>query len=74
MREDKRKRLTSKGWKVGGTAEFLGLSAKEDAQIEVTIALTQSRTARQATTSRPIRTIQGRHPVPVRGSSKTNRR
>jgi DNA-binding XRE family transcriptional regulator len=39
MREDKRKRLESKGWKVGGTAEFLGLTPEEEAYIEIRLRL-----------------------------------
>jgi DNA-binding XRE family transcriptional regulator len=39
MRDAKRKRLESKGWKVGSTAEFLGLSADEAAYIELRLRL-----------------------------------
>ena len=39
MREDKRKRLEAKGWKVGGTKEFLELSAEEAAYIELKLKL-----------------------------------
>jgi DNA-binding XRE family transcriptional regulator len=39
MREDKRKRLEAKGWKVGGTTEFLDLSAEEAAYIELKLKL-----------------------------------
>jgi DNA-binding XRE family transcriptional regulator len=39
MREDKRKRLASKGWKVGSTAEFLGLTPEEEAYIEIRLRL-----------------------------------
>jgi len=39
MDNSKRKRLESKGWKVGTTAEFLNLSDDEEAYIEMKIAL-----------------------------------
>jgi hypothetical protein len=34
MGEEKRKRLESKGWRVGSTREFLDLSPDEEAYIE----------------------------------------
>jgi len=39
MREDKRKRLESKGWKVGSVAEFLDLSPDEVAFVELKLRL-----------------------------------
>jgi predicted transcriptional regulator len=39
MREDKRRRLEAKGWKVGTTREFLGLSAEEAASSELKVRL-----------------------------------
>ena len=39
MREEKKRRLEAKGWKVGGTKEFLGLSAEEAAYIELKLKL-----------------------------------
>lgn len=39
MRDDKRKRLEAKGWKVGDTREFLGLSRAEDAYVELRVCL-----------------------------------
>src|ERR1043166_10147891 len=39
MREDKRKRLEAKGWKVGSTSEFLGLSKEEREYIEIRLRL-----------------------------------
>lgn len=39
MREGKKKRLESKGWKIGDAEEFLGLSAEESAYIEVKLRL-----------------------------------
>ena len=35
MRESKKRRLESKGWRVGTTAEFLDLSPEESAYIEL---------------------------------------
>jgi ribosome-binding protein aMBF1 (putative translation factor) len=35
MREEKRRRLEARGWKVGGPREFLGLSTEEEAYIEL---------------------------------------
>jgi DNA-binding XRE family transcriptional regulator len=39
MRESKRKRLESTGWRVGSTAEFLNLSPEEAAYVELKIKL-----------------------------------
>ena len=39
MREEKRRRLEAKGWKVGTTQEFLRLSAEEAAYIELKVRL-----------------------------------
>ena len=39
MREEKRKRLESKGWRVGSTREFLGLSADEEVYVELRLRL-----------------------------------
>jgi len=39
MRESKRKRLTATGWKIGSTADFLGLSPEETAYIELKLRL-----------------------------------
>ena len=39
MREQKRKRLEQKGWKVGGVKEFLKLSPEEAAYIELKLKL-----------------------------------
>ena len=41
MNPDKRKRLEAKGWKVGNTEEFLGLSPQESSYIEVKLALSK---------------------------------
>ncbi len=39
MREEKRKRLESKGWRVGSTREFLDLSPDEESYIELRLRL-----------------------------------
>jgi transcriptional regulator with XRE-family HTH domain len=39
MRDAKRKRLEAKGWKVGSTEDFLGLSPQESAFIELKLRL-----------------------------------
>ena len=39
MRDEKRKRLEAKGWKVGGVKEFLNLSPEESAYIELRLKL-----------------------------------
>jgi predicted transcriptional regulator len=41
MRETKKRRLTSKGWKVGTTAEFLQLTQEESAYIEIKLQLAE---------------------------------
>jgi DNA-binding XRE family transcriptional regulator len=42
MREEKRRRLEAKGWKVGTTGEFLGLSNEEVAYVELKLRLAES--------------------------------
>jgi len=42
MRETKKKRLESKGWRVGSAKEFLQLSADEVAYIELKVQLAES--------------------------------
>lgn len=39
MREDKRRRLEAKGWKLGTAQEFLQLSAEEAAYVELKVRL-----------------------------------
>jgi DNA-binding XRE family transcriptional regulator len=39
MREQKKQRLEARGWKVGTTTELLGLSAEEEAYIEIRLRL-----------------------------------
>ncbi len=42
MKADKRKRLESKGWKVGSLKDFLSLSPEEAAYIELKLSLSNS--------------------------------
>jgi len=41
MREQKKKRLEAKGWKVGTTREFLDLSPDEEAYVEMRLRLAE---------------------------------
>ena len=41
MRSTKKKRLESKGWKVGSVKDFLGLSSEEEAYIEIKLRLAE---------------------------------
>ena len=47
MKTSKRKKLESAGWKVGSTAEFLGLSEAEDVLISMKLALARNLKARR---------------------------
>ena len=47
MRENKRKRLETKGWKVGTTKEFLGLTRDEETFIELRLKLAEGLKARR---------------------------
>jgi len=62
MREDKRKRLAAKGWTVGSTAEFLGLTAEEEAYIEIRLRLADGlkrrRTRRRVTQVALAKTVK----------------
>ena len=42
MREEKRKKLEAKGWKIGGVKELLRLSDDEEAYIELKLKLARS--------------------------------
>ena len=42
MKQAKRRKLVAKGWKVGTTAEFLGLTPEEQAFIEMKLSLSRS--------------------------------
>jgi ribosome-binding protein aMBF1 (putative translation factor) len=41
MRSAKKKRLESKGWKLGSAKDFLGLSSEEEAYIEIKLRLAE---------------------------------
>jgi len=47
MKESKRKKLESAGWKVGSASEFLGLSAEEDVLVAMKLALAANLKARR---------------------------
>ena len=42
MKTAKRKRLEEKGWKIGSSTEFLGLSSEEAAYVELKLALSRN--------------------------------
>jgi hypothetical protein len=42
MHSNKRKRLEAKGWKIGDSKEFLGLSPEEEAYVEIKLRLSES--------------------------------
>lgn len=48
MRESKRKRLEARGWRVGSTTEFLGLTPEEEAYIEIRLRLADGLKRRRA--------------------------
>lgn len=62
MREDKRRRLESKGWKVGSASEFLDLSPEEDAYVELRLRLAEGlkrrRMQRKLTQTEVARTVR----------------
>lgn len=67
MRDGKRKKLEAKGWRIGTTKEFLGLSDEEAAYIELKIRLAQSlrerrrnRRLKQAELARLVKSSQSR--------------
>lgn len=67
MRDDKKRRLEAKGWRVGGAKEFLELSAEESAYIELKLKLAdglrqcrQRRRLTQVELARRVRSSQSR--------------
>ena len=67
MDRTKRKRLESKGWKVGDAAEFLALSPEEAAYVELKLSFSRNLKARrekkqftQAQLARMIKSSQSR--------------
>ncbi len=47
MRQSKRQKLESKGWKIGGAKDFLGVTADEAAYIELRLKLAEGLKARR---------------------------
>ncbi|MBI3629943.1 MAG: XRE family transcriptional regulator [Candidatus Rokubacteria bacterium] len=47
MREEKKRRLEAKGWKIGSARDFLGLTDEEAAYIEMKLRLAASLRARR---------------------------
>lgn len=41
MREEKKKRLEARGWRVGNATEFLGLAPEEEAYIDIKLRLAE---------------------------------
>ncbi len=67
MREEKRKRLVAKGWRIGSPAEFLGLTAEEAAYVELKLKLAdglrkrrRQRRLTQVELARKVRSSQSR--------------
>ena len=67
MRESKKRRLASKGWKTGTTAEFLQLSPQEAAYVEIKLELAeklrqqrQKRKMSQSQLAKMVRSSQSR--------------
>jgi ribosome-binding protein aMBF1 (putative translation factor) len=50
MRQSKRKRLESKGWKVGDASDFLGLNKDEEAIVELRMKLADGLKSRRHAT------------------------
>ena len=47
MLESKKRRIAAKGWKIGTAREFLGLSASEEAYIELRLRLSEGLKSRR---------------------------
>jgi DNA-binding XRE family transcriptional regulator len=67
MRESKQRKLSSKGWKVGDARDFLGLSASEEAYIDLRLklahglkSLRSSRGVTQTELAQTLRSSQSR--------------
>ena len=48
MRESKQRKLTSRGWRVGDAKDFLGLSASEEAYIDLRLKLADGLKSRRS--------------------------
>jgi predicted XRE-type DNA-binding protein len=67
MHEQKRKRLESKGWRIGSASEFLDLSPDEEAYVELRLRLSEglkkrrvSRNLNQTELAKLVRSSQSR--------------
>ena len=67
MRESKLRRLSARGWRVGGTKEFLGLTSEEESYIELRLRLAEGLRKRrirhrltQAALAKAVRSSQSR--------------
>ena len=67
MRDEKRRRLEGRGWRVGTTREFLGLSTEEAAYVELKVRLAfglrewrRRRNLTQAALAKRLRSSQSR--------------
>lgn len=56
MKAQKRRRLEKAGWKLGSAQEFLGLTAEEEAVVEVKLAL--ARAVREERSKRKLTQLQ----------------
>ena len=67
MRDPKKRRLTARGWKFGGTKEFLGLTAEEEIYVDLRLRLADGlcerrirRKLTQAALAKAVRSSQSR--------------
>ena len=67
MRDLKKRRLAARGWKIGGTKEFLGLTAEEESYIDLRLRLAEGLRKRrirrkftQAALAKAVRSSQSR--------------
>ena len=67
MRDLKKRRLVARGWRIGGTKEFLGLTAEEESYIDLRLRLADGlrkrrirRRLTQAALAKAVRSSQSR--------------
>ncbi len=67
MREEKKKRLASRGWRIGSAREFLGLTRSEEVYVELRLRLADgfrqrrlNRRMTQAALAKALRSSQSR--------------
>ncbi|MEK7315208.1 MAG: helix-turn-helix transcriptional regulator [Candidatus Eisenbacteria bacterium] len=67
MRDLKKRRLAARGWRIGGTKEFLGLTAEEESYIDLRLRLADGlrkrrirRRLTQAALAKAVRSSQSR--------------